>query len=197
MPTTDVRPIPEAFDIDALDTATVFRQYARTVARWAARLGGPGIDVEDVVQDVFLIAGRRLVHFTGDAKITTWLFRTTERVVHGLRRKQRWVRWLARSGDEVSSNLANPRPTPVEAFERHEATLSVYRILNRLREKYRRVLILFELEGLSTEEIAQLLGTSPANVRVWLCRGRAQFLAEKERSERLESSVAATTRVQS
>lgn len=172
-----------AAETDELDISALFRQHARTVARWAARLGGPGIDVEDVVQDVFLIAGRRLTRFTGDAKITTWLFRATERVVHGLRRKQRSARWLARSGAEVSRHLSNPRPTPVEEFERQEATVSLYRILDGLPEKYRRVIILFELEGLSTEEIAQLLGTRQATVRVWLFRGRAHFLAERQRAE--------------
>jgi len=183
VPSPDLLPSPDRFEMGDLNISNLFRQYSRTVARWAARLGGPGIDVEDVVQDVFLIARRRLGQFSGDAKITTWLFRTTERVVHGLRRKQRWVRWLARSGDEVAPHLTNPRLTPVEAFERHEATTAVYRILNRMGAKYRRVIILFEIEGLSTDEIARLTGTSPANVRVWLCRGRAQFLTEKQRWE--------------
>jgi RNA polymerase sigma-70 factor (ECF subfamily) len=174
---------PGVVETDELDISALFRQYARTVARWAARLGGPGIDVEDVVQDVFLIAGRRLTHFTGEAKITTWLFRTTERVVQGLRRKQRWIRWLARSGDQVSAHLASARPTPVEEFERYQATVSVYRILDRMAVNYRRVIILFELEGLTTDEIARLLGAKQATVRVWLFRGRAQFLAEKQRLE--------------
>ena len=186
MPSSDAMPSSGPVQMDqgdALDIAALFRQYARTVARWAARLGGPGIDVEDVVQDVFLIAGRRLTHFTGDAKVTTWLFRATERVVHGLRRKQRWSRWLARSGDQVSPHLTSPRLTPVEEFERQESTASLYRILDKVAEKYRRVIILFELEELSTGEIARLLGTKQATVRVWLFRGRAQFLAERQRLE--------------
>jgi RNA polymerase sigma-70 factor (ECF subfamily) len=183
VPRSDILARPGPVDTDDLDIALLFRQHARTVARWAARLGGPGIDVEDVVQDVFMIAGRRLTHFTGEAKVTTWLFRATERVVHGLRRKQRLRRWLARSGDEVSPHLTSQRLTPVEEFERHQATRAVYRILDGLSDRYRRVMILFELEGLSTEEIAQLLGAKQATVRVWLFRGRAQFLAEKERLE--------------
>ena len=188
MPRSDILSSPGVVATEELDISVLFRQYARAVARWAARLGGPGIDVEDVVQDVFLIAGRRLTHFTGEAKITTWLFRTTERVVQGLRRKQRWIRWLARSGDQVSQHLTSARLTPVEEFERHQAGVYVYRILDRMAAKYRRVIILFELEGLSTDEIAQLLGARQATVRVWLFRGRAQFLAEKERLEQRSPS---------
>ena len=44
----------------AVDVEELYRLHARSVARWAARLGGPGVDVEDVVQEVFLVAKRRL-----------------------------------------------------------------------------------------------------------------------------------------
>jgi len=49
-------------------------------------------------------------------------------------------------------------------------------VLDRLPERYRRVLILFELEGLSTLEIAALIGARVGTVRVWLYRARAAFL---------------------
>jgi len=65
--------------IDApVDVARLYRAHERKVMRWAARLGGPGIDVEDVVQDVFVVAKRRLRTWDGSWNIETWLFRTTE-----------------------------------------------------------------------------------------------------------------------
>ena len=57
----------------------------------------------------------------------------------------------------------------------------MYRILDRLGEKYRRALVLFELEELSGEEIAALTGLKLATVWVHLHRGRALFLAEMNR----------------
>jgi hypothetical protein len=54
-----------------VDIDDLYRRHAPTVARWAARLGGPGIEVQDVVQDVFMVAGRRLQRFDGSANITT------------------------------------------------------------------------------------------------------------------------------
>ena len=149
--------------------------------RWAARLGGPGIDVDDVVQEVFLVAGRRLRWFAGGGQITTWLFRATERVVLAARRKQRWGRWLAGRSDAAATTQGAPRPTPAEAFERDREIAEVYRVLDRLPERQRRVLLLFELDGLSAQEIADLVGSRAATVRVWLFRARARFLEEHQR----------------
>jgi RNA polymerase sigma-70 factor (ECF subfamily) len=156
---------------DAVDIDALYRLHARTVARWALRLGGPGIDADDVTQDVFLVARRRLRTFEPRAKITTWLFRTTEKVVRAARRRQRLRRLL--TGD--SAEVAATGPTPLEAALRDETCRRVYRILDRLPDKQRRVLILFELEGLSTQDIAVLVGARPVTVRVWLHRARARF----------------------
>src|SRR6185503_7794211 len=115
--------------------------------RWAARLGGPGIDVEDVVQDVFLVAQRRLPSFVAaDAKVTTWLFRTTEKIVLAARRKQRLRRWLSRSADAAVTTMGARRPTPGEALERDRDIAVVYRVLDRVSERHRRLLVLFEIE---------------------------------------------------
>jgi RNA polymerase sigma-70 factor, ECF subfamily len=164
-----------------VDVAVLYRAHERTVMRWAARLGGPGIDVEDVVQEVFLIAKRRLGSFTGPGSITTWLFRTTERIVQTARRKRRLRRWLSRSAEPAASGLGAPRPTPAEALERDREIGEVYRVLDRLPEGQRRVLVLFELEGLSTQEIADLVGARVGTIRVWLFRARARFLEEHQR----------------
>src|SRR5262245_35763104 len=131
--------------------ADLYRAHAQTVARWASRLGGPAIDVEDVVQEVFLVVQRRLREFRGDAAVTTWLYRITANVVRWRRRKEKWRRWLGGSAHEVAGHLATRAPTPLEALE-------VYRVLEGMRETYRTVLILFEIEGKSGTEIATLLG---------------------------------------
>jgi RNA polymerase sigma-70 factor (ECF subfamily) len=165
----------------ALDFGALYRAHQRTVMRWAIRLGGPGIDVEDVVQDVFLIAKRRLVSFEGSGQISTWLFRTTEKIVQTARRKQRLRRWLSLSSEAAAAGMGAPRPTPGEALEREREVAEVYRVLDRLPERQRRVLILFELEGLSTEEIGELIGARVGTVRVWLFRARARFMEEHQR----------------
>jgi RNA polymerase sigma-70 factor (ECF subfamily) len=77
--------------------------------------------------------------------------------------------------------LSPTQPTPVDALEQRQSAESVYRILDRMPHKYRTVLILFELEEMSGEEIAVLTGLKPATVWVHLHRARARFLCEMKR----------------
>ncbi len=153
----------------------VYRAYAAAVARWAARLGGPGIDLEDVVHDVFLIVQRRLPEFRGDAKISTWLYRITVRVVHRQRRRVRWRRLLPWSAEREAS-VPDERPDPEAALDATYAERIVYRALDGLREEHRTALVLFEIEGHSGEEVAAILGIRVQTLWVWLHRARQHFL---------------------
>ena len=174
--TADQDAAPSAVDVEEL-----YRAHERTVMRWAARLGGPDIDVEDVVQEVFLIAKRRLRTFSGPGSIKTWLFRTTEKIVQAARRKRRLRNWLSRSTEPAASGTAMAGPTPADALEREQEIRQVYQVLDRLPERQRKVLVLFELEGLSTQVIAELVGARVGTIRVWLFRARARFLEEHQR----------------
>jgi RNA polymerase sigma-70 factor, ECF subfamily len=166
--------VPVAIDLDE-----VYRSHAGHVARWIGHLGGPSADVDDLVHEIFLVADRRLADFRGDAKLTTWLYRITERVVRGRRRNDRIRRWLGQTRRAELERAHAPAPlTPIEELERQRAVETVYRILDRLPEKYREVLILFELEGASGEEIATLTGRKLATVWVHLHRARMRFLEE-------------------
>jgi RNA polymerase sigma-70 factor (ECF subfamily) len=156
--------------------AEVYRRHATDVARWAARLGGPLIDVDDVVQEVFIVVNRQLPHFRGEAKVTTWLFRITDRVVRNHRRWRAVRRIVTRLTARHNERLISGDADPLEALERHAAAREAYLVLDQLPEKYRRVLILSELESLPADEIARLLGAPIATVRVWLHRARRMFL---------------------
>jgi RNA polymerase sigma-70 factor, ECF subfamily len=158
----------------------LFRAHAESVHRWAARLGGPGVDADDVVQEVFLLAQRRLPEFRGAAKIETWLYRITERMV----KKQRFSPWRLRlrrlllGRDDERPNAMRPSPlTPLDALEKREATRLVYAALASLPEKQRRAVIFYEIDGLSGEQIAELTGIKLATVWVHLHRGRERFSA--------------------
>ena len=176
---------PAGLPVVLPDLEAVYRAHAPTVARWAAKLAGPLIDVDDLVHEIFLVVGRRLPEFRGDAKVTTWLFRITERVARESRRRDRFRRWFARTRRlEIERTTAPTRLTPVDDLERRQSKETVYRILDRLPDKYRKVMILFELEELSGEEIAALTGLKLATVWVHLHRARACFLAEMKRDSR-------------
>ncbi len=147
----------------------------RLTARWARSLGGLDIDVEDVVQEVFIVVSRQFARFRPDARFTSWLFEITRKVVANHRRRQRWRFWRPRAQD-VLDGLPSGAPDPVAELERRQEVARLYAALDRLPEKHRSVLILFEAEGLSTQEIAQLRGLKLATVKVHLHRAKERFI---------------------
>jgi RNA polymerase sigma-70 factor, ECF subfamily len=181
LPSAETEPVAEEpSEPRTLDA--IYRAHAGTVARWAAKLAGPGCDAEDLVHEVFLVVRCRLPEFRGDAKVTTWLYRITERVALQSRRRERFRRWFDSARRlEIEDAIAPSRLTPVDRLEHRQSREACYRVLDKMPDKYRTVLILFELEELSGEEIAALTGQKLATVWVHLHRARARFLAEVRR----------------
>jgi RNA polymerase sigma-70 factor (ECF subfamily) len=152
-----------------------YRDHAQTAARWARQLGGSDIDVEDVVQEVFLVVSRRLSSFRGEARFSSWLFEITRKTVANHRRRQRWRFW--RSGNEESlASAPSHELDPAAELERRQTVALFYRALDPLPDKYRTVLVLYEIEGLSTQEIADLRELNLSTVKVQLSRARERFL---------------------
>jgi RNA polymerase sigma-70 factor, ECF subfamily len=164
----------------------IYDRYARQVERWARRLAGPQLDAEDLLHDIFIVVMRRWPEFRGDAKITTWLFRITQQVVRWRRRHAAIRRLLwGRHGPDLLDARANV-PTPVEEIERREQTVRLYAALDHLPEKYRTTLVLFALEGMSGEQIAELTDSEVNAVWVRLHRARAKLadvLVEEEETQ--------------
>jgi RNA polymerase sigma-70 factor (ECF subfamily) len=161
-----------------LNIEDVYRDYCDAVTRWVARLSGPDIETEDLVQEIFLIAHRKLGSFRADAALATWLYRITERVVLRRRRRERMRRWLMLSDPWAGIEAATSAPTPFESLERRRAMQLTYRALEALNENQRSAFILFEIEELSGQQIADLKGVSVSTVWVWLHRARARFLVQ-------------------
>jgi RNA polymerase sigma-70 factor (ECF subfamily) len=97
-------------------------------------------------------------------------------VVHRQLRKQRVRRWLRGLAGDFAADLPTERLSPVEELLRKHAARTVYRALDGLERRHRAILILFEIDGLTGEEIAALTGTKIATVWVQLHRARARFL---------------------
>jgi RNA polymerase sigma-70 factor (ECF subfamily) len=179
------------------DAASLFEAHADDVATWASRLGGPLLDVEDAVQEVFIIVHRRIDRFRGESSVTSWLYGITANVVRQQRRKARRRRWFGRGNDASDPDaMRASQPTPIEELERHRRTRAVYRVLDAMRETNRAILILFELEGLAGDAIAELMKTQVATVWVRLHRAREEFsrLARKlipDEVEEVEARLAA------
>jgi RNA polymerase sigma-70 factor (ECF subfamily) len=156
----------------------LYREHAPRVMAWAARLGGPGVDVDDVTQEVFLVVHRRLDTLRPDVKPTTWLFGITANVVKAHRRKLHVSRWVARLRPHELMQAVAPGPSPLETLEQRQAGELIYDVLNTLSEKQRQVFVLFELEGLSTEQVAEVTDTTLVASRVRLFRARTAFFRQ-------------------
>lgn len=170
-PTTSPRQSPA----DAVDE--LYDAYAADVMRWARRLAGSAVDIEDMVHDVFVVALQRAFTFQGGATVKTWLFRITHHVVRD-RMRRSFLRGLLfrRRQDEMVAALPTPA-TPHQEMKKHEAHERLYRALDRLSDNYRTALILYEIDGLASDEVAELTGVSVGTVWVRLHRGRAKLFA--------------------
>ena len=148
MPLRRIQPVAEPPPVQAPTFEAVARIHTPQIARWAQRLGGPRVDVEEAVQDVLLIVARRLGEFRGDAKLTTWLFRITARVAANHRRAGSRRRAWGRLTRRIEETAPIDAPEPGADLEAQEARAQFYRALDTLPERYRQVLVLFELEEL-------------------------------------------------
>jgi len=150
------------------------------VYRVARRLGTPAEELEDVCQEVFVVAFRKLEAFqTG--QLTTWLYRICANVVsdrHRRRRVRRAFQALFHGRpDEVA--LA---PAPDRDYEAREAENLVSRVLEKMAPKKREVFVLYELEGLSGEAIAAAVGCKVETVWTRLHYARREFEARARKA---------------
>jgi RNA polymerase sigma-70 factor (ECF subfamily) len=132
------------------------------------------LDVEDVTHDVFVKVQAELPRFRGDAQLTTWLFALTANTVRSKRRTAAFRRFFRASSDD-GLDVADARPLAPEELERRDAERALYRVLDQLSERDRQVLVLFELEGRSGREVAELLQVKPDAVWVLRHRAKARF----------------------
>jgi RNA polymerase sigma-70 factor (ECF subfamily) len=165
----------------------VYQAYATTVARWSARLGGPGVEVEDITQEVFLIVNRRLPEFRHDSRLATWLFSITAKVVANDRRRRRVRAWWLHIVPRIENRATAGPDTPLEQLEKRQRRARFYAVLDQLSERQRRVLVLFELENMAVVEIAEIMRLRTGNVRVLLHRARAAFLTRMTECELREA----------
>jgi len=157
-----------------LDAARLFRDHARFVASFVVRLGVRREEVDDIVQEVFLVAHRRGGFIPGAARPTTWLAEIALRVSSSARRRQRRSREDA-DVQTLADAVCSARG-PGEQAETAEALRRVQQALEGLDEAKRAVFILFELEGESCESIAAGLNIPVGTVYSRLHKARKLFM---------------------
>lgn len=142
----------------------VYDEHVREVERWVRGLGARPSDVDDLVQEVFLVAYRRLADFDGN-NIGGWLYRITSRKVRDARRVGWFKHFYSVLSPVTLEEIVAEGLTPLDELERLEQVERLERALGRLNAAQRSALMLFGVEGYSGEQVAKLQNT-PLNT-VW------------------------------
>lgn len=152
-------------------------QYHPVARAFLRRLGVPPGDLEDACQDVFVQVFRYLARFEARAEFKTWLYKLCISQAGRVRRR----RLLGAALDRVLGNT-NPAATLADEQEWSESEVQrrVHAALASLKEIHRTVFVLFELEGLSGDEIARITRLPLGTVRRRLHDARAGFAAALE-----------------
>lgn len=149
----------------------LYTQHAARLYNVALRMLGNTADAEDVVQDTFLLAHKRLDSFRGEAALGTWLYR--------LAVNQCLDRLRSRAGREQLATDSLDEPTrvwqPTARSDRPVERLDLKSAIARLPEGSRAVFVLHDVEGLEHREIAKLLGISDGTSKSQLHKARMRL----------------------
>jgi RNA polymerase sigma-70 factor (ECF subfamily) len=151
----------------------VYTAHFRHVARWARALGGLDADVDDLSQEVFIVVRRKLTQFAGPS-LPAWLYGITRKTVSDYRRGA-WFRRLL-GGSRSLDRVRDQTLMAADPYERLDAQRILRRVLAKLSAVRRTAFILFEIEGYSGEEIAELEQIPLATVYTRLHHARRDFL---------------------
>ena len=168
-------------------------RYHQPVYSLVYRILTDPADAADTTQEVFLKAFRGMKRFNGECSLKTWLYRIA---IHEASNQRRW--WFRHKSRETSMDsredengnsfgladtLEDPGESPLETLAHKEIRTRVERELQQVPEPYRTTVVLRDIEGLSYEEIAEVLDVSLGTVKSRLIRGREAL------KKRLESFV--------
>jgi RNA polymerase sigma-70 factor (ECF subfamily) len=147
----------------------LYHQYKRRVFGLVGRIVGAG-EAEEVAQDVFVRIFRGLPKFRGDAALGTWIYRlaVNAALTHATRRRRHAH---AHAGDEVLADL----PSAADAPRDPRLAARLEHALAQLPAGYRAILVLHDVEGLSHEECAHIMGCRVGTSKSQLHKARARM----------------------
>jgi RNA polymerase sigma-70 factor (ECF subfamily) len=162
------------------------QRYERQLYYFGLKMCAEPRDAEDVVQETFLNAYKYLKDFRYETKFKNWLYRIATSNCIKKRRKSKFAperelsleEFLPQDETAVDSQVPAWATLPLDQLLNEELGRTLKQAIVEVPEKYRVVLVLRDIEGFSTEESAQILNLTPANIKVRLHRARL-FLREK------------------
>jgi RNA polymerase sigma-70 factor, ECF subfamily len=161
---------------EELSFEEIFESYQERIYNCIYRLVGNAEEAHDLTQETFLRAYAGMSKIDGELKVGPWLYRiATNLCMDQLRRRKliRWEPWDSFVSFFHPKQVA--RDNPERDALRHESRELVHEVLQALPPKYRLCLVLREYQGMSCEEIGEVIGSSRSAVKSLLFRAREEF----------------------
>jgi RNA polymerase sigma-70 factor (ECF subfamily) len=166
---------------EASDTFdTLYRDHVDLMYRYANRLCGETEAAKDLVQETFLNAYRGFKHFRGESQISTWLYTIASRACLRLRRRRKGAperelsldEFIPTSDGEFRLQIPVEGLSPEEALQNKQLRQALDAAISKLPKKYKMVLVLRDMEGLSAKEVGTIMGLNERAVKSRLHRAR-------------------------
>jgi RNA polymerase sigma-70 factor, ECF subfamily len=161
--------------VEALDFERVYTDHFQHVSRWARAFGGLEADLDDLTQEVFLVVRRKLDSYRGPS-LAAWLYGITRKTVSDYRRRAFLRRLFTGVNRSLEASPQAERKGSGDPLSRLEAQQTVRAVLAKMSAVRRAAFILFEIEGYSGEEIAELEQIPVATVYTRLHHARRDFM---------------------
>lgn len=172
----------KAGDYDAFEQ--LVNRYEHKIYRLGLNITGNAEDAEDVLQETFLKAFENLPRFREDSRFYTWIVRIGVNQALMKLRKRRTDKSVSlddpieENGEIIPRDFADWKPNPEQLLGRTETREIMERAIRNLPESFRTVFQLRDVEGLSTEETAEMLGLTISAVKARLFRARLRLREE-------------------
>lgn len=169
--------------------AKLVERYQSALYNFGIKMCGESRDAEDMVQDTFLNVFKYLKGFRYETKFRNWLYRIASSMCLKKKRKSKFAPdhelslddFMPTEEAQTEQSIPAWASLPLEQVLNEELHRTLKGAILELPEKYRMVLVLRDVEGFSTEESAQILNLTAANIKVRLHRARL-FLRDQLKS---------------
>ncbi|HOP30656.1 MAG TPA: RNA polymerase sigma factor [Spirochaetota bacterium] len=175
-PINDIEIINRVLEGDKSAFADIIKKYQNMVFRYVYYQFGNYDEALDITQDIFITVMEALGSFRQESKFSTWLYSIM--VNHCKNYKKKNSRYstvplkIFRGDEEVDLQLQDTRENPEERIINEDSLRILKEEINKLPEDFREILTLRDIEGLSYNEISDILGINLSNVKVRIHRGR-------------------------
>lgn len=155
----------------------MYQQYSSTVYKYLVCVSGSAEIAEELTQETFVIALKKIHQFRGECKVSTWLCQIAKHLWYQELRKSK--KHVSVSLEEVAENLRTEN-TVENLVLKNEEKLEFFKKLQTLDELSKEVVYLRSMGSLSFIEIAEILGKTPNWARVTFFRAKQKIKEEKE-----------------